>query len=379
MGLDALEYDVIVVHYGEVTLKRGKRGLFERILLKNLRKAVGLPVKRLQGRYIVEPSPETDLNDLLSKVGKVFGVVWYAPAIRSYSVEELKERLAKILESRGLQRIKVETRRSDKRFPMTSLEVSKMIGEYLASTLGLKIDLKNPDRRIFIEITEEGIYASLQKLRGPGGLPIGSSGRVLGLFSGGAFSAIACWYMMKRGCLVDILHVCEGDFFQGEGYALLRKLLEYSLELKLHLIPSTPSIELSNRVPEELRECVFKLFLLKLGEAVANRGHYLGLVWGYSAASKLRALEEFCAVTRFRSLPSYAPLLSLDESEIIQRAESLGMALPSTRGDQLVPDRKELEKIWRKHRLDEAVEASLRSMEVFKLKREEAPRKIWPK
>ena len=381
MNLNTLGYDAIVIHYGEVTLKRGKRGLFERILMNHLKRAVGLPVKRLQGRYVIELTAETKLDEVLSKIGKVFGVVWYAPAIKTNSLEELEDRLAKMLEREGLNRIKIETRRSDKRFPMTSLEVSKRIGKYLTSNLGLKIDLKNPEKRIFIEITEDGIYASLQKLRGPGGLPIGSSGKVLGLFSGGVLSAIACWYMMKRGCMVDLLHVSDGEFFQTEGYMLLNRLLEYSLECKLYLVPSAPFIEFSREIPENLRGYAFKFYLLKLGEEVAKRGHYLGLVWGHSAILGIRKLEEFCVVTRMRSLPSYAPLLSIDESELIRRASSLGMQeqLHLTRMDQPIPSPRELEKIWRKSELNEAVRRSLESVEVFRLRRGGEIKRIWPK
>ncbi|MCX8187002.1 MAG: THUMP domain-containing protein [Nitrososphaeria archaeon] len=377
--MDVAEYDVIVVHYGEVTLKRGKRGLYERILMNNLRKVVGLPVKRLQGRYVIELTHETELDDVLSRVGKVFGVVWYAPAIKANSIEELKGRLAEILKDRGTRRIKIETRRSDKSFPMTSLEISKRIGEYLASSLGLKIDLKSPEERILVEITSEGIYASLQKLRGPGGLPVGSSGKVLGLFSGGPLSLIACWYMMKRGCVVDVLHVSGGEFFQSKEYDLFRKLLEYSLEFKLYLIPSTAFRELSIRIPEKLREQAFKLYLLMLGEAVARRGRHLGLVWGYNAALNPSGLEEFCAITQFRSLPSYAPLISLSGQEVFERARYLGIDLAPTRRDRFLPNMDELEKLSGRYGLETIVDSSLKFLEVFKLRRGEEPRRIWPK
>lgn len=378
-GVKTIKYDVVVVHYGEVTLKRGKRGFFERTLVNNLRMAVGLPVLRLQGRCIVELSQGAELDDVLHKIGKVFGVAWYAPAIRASNIEELEKRLAETLRVWGAQSIKIETRRSDKSFPMTSLEISRRIGKYLASTLGIRMDLKNADKRIFIEVTESGIYASFQKLRGPGGLPVGGSGKVLGLFSGKTSSAIACWYMMKRGCIVDFLHVFAEDFFRGEGYTLLRKLLEYSLRSRLYLVPMRQFAAFSEKFPMELREIVFKLYLLKLGEAIARRGRHLGLVWGYNAGASLVEFDEFCAVTRFRTLPSYAPLISINELELRERAGDLGIEFARDQKMYFSPGRRVLEKIWKEPELDAAVDSSLRSMEIYGLKVGEEPKKIWPR
>ena len=171
MQHSGIKFDAIVIHYGEITLKRSKRGRFERILQENIKNMTGLPVKRLQGRFVIELKEEMPLETFLEKIGKIFGVVWYAPAIKTGSLEELQERVLEVVSMHKPKSLKVETRRSDKSFPMTSIEVSKKIGRYLASRLGVEIDLKNPESRIFIEITEDGIYASFEKLKGPGGLP----------------------------------------------------------------------------------------------------------------------------------------------------------------------------------------------------------------
>jgi len=378
-----MEFDVIVVHYGEVTLKRSKRGLFEKILARNLEKSSGMKVKRLQGRLIIELTPKADLTSLLDKIGKVFGVVWYAPAIKVKTVEDLQERIVKILRGLKVNKIGIETRRSDKSFPMTSLEISKIVGAHLSASLGVKIDLKNPEKKVFIEVTEDGIYASFERLRGPGGLPIGSSGKVLCLFSGGIRSWLACWYIMKRGCSVDLLHIYNASsperFLEAAAH-LINKLLEYSMKFRLYLIPFNIVLKILEEVPENMREIVFKIYLHKIGEKIAERRRYPGLVSGYTIGLDQVRFNELYLLLSLRKLPIYTPLIALDESEIINRARSL--RLPEIPGEEYLDpaeylrknfgtaevDRDRVKDYLKKLKLDDAVERSMSDLQVFELK-----------
>ena len=378
-----MEFDVIVVHYGEVTLKRSKRGLFEKILARNLEKSSGMKVKRLQGRLIIELTPKADLTSLLDKIGKVFGVVWYAPAIKVKTVEDLQERIVKILRGLKVNKIGIETRRSDKSFPMTSLEISKIVGAHLSAALGVKIDLKNPEKKVFIEVTEDGIYASFERLRGPGGLPIGSSGKVLCLFSGGIRSWLACWYIMKRGCSVDLLHIYNAsspDRFLEAAAHLINKLLEYSMKFRLYLIPFNIVLKILEEVPENMREIVFKVYLHKIGEKIAERRRYPGLISGYAIGLDQVRFNERYLLLSLRKLPIYTPLIALDESEIINRARSL--RLPEIPGEEYLDpaeylrrnfgtaevDRDRVKDYLKKLKLDDAVERSMSDLQVLELK-----------
>jgi len=378
-----MEFDVIVVHYGEVTLKRSKRGLFEKILARNLEKSSGMKVKRLQGRLIIELTPKADLTSLLDKIGKVFGVVWYAPAIKVKTVEDLQERIVKILRGLKVNKIGIETRRSDKSFPMTSLEISKIVGAHLSAALGVKIDLKKPEKKVFIEVTEDGIYASFERLRGPGGLPIGSSGKVLCLFSGGIRSWLACWYIMKRGCSVDLLHIYNASsperFLEAAAHPI-NKLLEYSMKFRLYLIPFNIVLKILEEVPENMREIVFKVYLHKIGEKIAERRRYPGLVSGYTIGLDQVRFNELYLLLSLRKLPIYTPLIALDESEIINRARSL--RLPETPGEEYLDpaeylrknfgtaevDRDRVKDYLKKLKLDDAVERSMSDLQVLELK-----------
>jgi len=379
--VDGISYDAVVIHYGEVTLKRSKRGFFEKILAENLKRFTGAKVKRLQGRFVIDLTPEIDLKELLERIGRVFGVVWYAPAVKSESLDDLESKILQILRSMNVKKIKIDTRRSDKRFPMTSLDVSRKLGASARSKLGLKIDLKNPDKTVFVEITEDGIYASFEKLRGPGGLPIGSSGKVLALFSG-SNSALACWYMMKRGCIVDLLHVHEGSpeqVFQAKLESIINKLLEYSLTLKLYLAPMKPFQEASEKVPEKLKDALFKLFILRIGEAVAGEMGYSGIVTGVSPTSR-EDLNELCEILRFRNLPVYVPLLALEDHEISEQIEKLGFRFEEESSEKSFIEEavsgELVEEYWMKCRMSEAVKQALKNLRIFRLMLGEEPVEI---
>lgn len=381
--LEEVMFDAIVIHYGEVTLKRSRRGRFERILRENIKRSTGLPVRRLQGRLVIDLSPELPLEEILNKIGKVFGVVWYAPAVKASSLDKLQEKLLRVLSAIRPESLKIDTRRSDKRFPMTSLEVSKRLGSFLSSRLGTRIDLKNPERAVFIEITEDGIYASIEKLRGPGGLPLGSSGRVLGLFSGGVRSALACWFMMKRGCKVDLLHAYDASSAEEALKTYLKhnigRLLEYSLRMRLYLAPLKPFSEKTREASAEYVSSLLQAFIIKLGEKIAERKGYFGLVLGVSLKDVVQA-ENLASLLTFRKMPIYTPLLTLAEGELKERAERLGFQeLPEERTPILnssAISSKTLEKLWKKHGLDEAVEKAFEEIKIYDLKLGEEPKRV---
>ncbi len=381
-SVDPIVFDAIVVHYGEVTLKRGKRGLFERILEKNLKRFTGAEVKRLQGRLLIELTPESDLETLVKKVGKVFGVVWYAPAVKASSLEELEPKILAVLRKVNANKVRVETRRSDKRFPITSLEVSRRLGESISRKLGLKIDLKNPDKTVFVEVTEDGIYASFEKLRGPGGLPLGSSGRLLGLFSGSK-SALACWYMMKRGCSVDLLHVYEDssadEILQADLRSIIDGLLEYSLRLKLYLASANAFEKWVENLSEDIKDTLFKLFVLKLGERISENKRYHGLVLG-STAGDPEEMKNLCAILSFRKIPVYTPLLGMEESEIGDKLKLMGLggrySLRERGREKREVDIGGLKALWKKCALKNAVEEAVGNIAVYAFKLGKNPKRL---
>jgi len=372
------EYNCVVIHYGEITLKRSRRGKFERILRENLEEHVGVDVRRLQGRLVIDLEPGMDVAGLLERIGKVFGVVWYAPAVKVSSLEEARDILLRILSRTGARSMKIMVKRSDKRFPKTSIEVARELGREVSEKLGLRVDLKNPEQTIIIEITEDGIYVSLIKLRGPGGLPLNASGRVLGLYSGGAGSALACWFMMKRGCRVDLLHVHDEEsgekLLRSEIMYNVEKLLEYALRMRIYMIPLKPILGMFEDYQGDEKSTVKAAFILRLGEEVAKLKGYPGLVLG-SRLENLNVLEGLLEMLSMRSLPVHMPLIAFTGEEVAKRCSMLGFRVTQDLREHkrypAIPDPAEL---WRK--LEAPVKRALEGLETYDLRLGIEPKRV---
>jgi thiamine biosynthesis protein ThiI len=274
--------------------------------------------------------------------------------------------------------MKILVKRSYKRFPKTSIEVARELGRELSARLGLRVDLKSPGQVIMVEITEDGIYASLMKLRGPGGLPLGASGRVLGLYSGGAGSALACWFMMKRGCSVDLLHVHEEEsgetLLKSEIMYNVERLLEYALRIKVYMASSRPILGMLEDYPSNERSTVRAAFILRLGEEVARLKGYPGLVLG-SCLENPNGLEGILEMLSMRSLPVHMPLIAFTGEEVARRCGMLGFRVTqdSWRHERYpaIPDPAEL---WR--RLDEPVRRAIEGLKTYDLKLRAEPRRV---
>jgi len=378
-------YDAVVIHYGEVTLKRGRRGYFERLLLRNLKRMTGVDVKRLQGRFVIDLRENVDLDQLLESIGRVFGVVWYAPAIKAKDLDELEERLVELLEELNPRSFKLDTRRSDKSFPMTSMEFSKILGERISSRLGLKVDLKNPEKTIIVEITEDGIYASHEKLQGPGGLPIGASGRILALISGGIDSPVAAWFMMRRGCVVDSLHIYNlpsiEEVMESKIPRIIEKLVQYCFRMRLYLLPFRIFWERVEEIPEKFRLIAYRAYMFKLADIISERYHYLGIVSGDNLGQVAsQTLQNMLAISTFTKRPVYRPLIGFDKQETTELAkrigtyslsvidypepcEILGRYHPKTSVKV-----EEVQRIWIDYNLEDVVEETLKELEVYEFR-----------
>ena len=374
-----MEYNSIVIHYGEVTLKRGRRSFFEKILARNLKEATGMRVRRIQGRIVMDYS-----EDALGRIGKVFGVVWYAPAIHlKNGYEELENTVVKLLGELSPSSFKIDTRRSDKRFPMTSIEISSRIGAKVRDKYGFKVDLKNPEKNVIVEVTEEGFYISYERFEGPGGLPVGSSGRVLSLLSGGIDSPVAAWMMMKRGCKIGLLHLhalrSGQEVLQSKMRSLVNILAEYGLGLSLYLAPFHSFYERSLSMPPRMELVMFRAWMLKLAERVAEKEGYLGIITGDSlgqAASQ--TLENLHAVSSIIHMPVYRPLIGLDKQEITDIAKRIGTYRFSiqeykdccsivARHPETRATSSQIMELWERYGLDESVEETLEELEIYRV------------
>ncbi|MEN2973955.1 MAG: tRNA uracil 4-sulfurtransferase ThiI [Candidatus Caldarchaeales archaeon] len=375
-------YNSIVVHYGELTLKRGRRPMYEKMLKRNLEKTLDMKLKRLRGRLIVRVK-NGDSRLLCDKIGRVFGVSWYAPAIRiKGDIQEVIDNIIEVFKDENVKSFKIVVKRSDKTFPLTSIELAENIGREVSERLNIKVDLKNPEKKAYVEVTEDGFYVLFDKIKGLGGLPTGSSGRILSLLSGGIDSPVAAWMMMKRGCDVDLLHIHpflrNEEVLETKIEKIARSLSSYSLGLTLYLSSFKPFFIKSFEIPPKMILVTFRAYILRVADRLAKNRGYLGIATGDSlgqAASQ--TLENLYAVNTFSQTPVYSPLIGMDKQEIVDLAKKIGTYNYSiekyrdccsiiARHPETRATLEDLRKIWDEHNLEEAVDQTFSDLAEYR-------------
>jgi thiamine biosynthesis protein ThiI len=373
-----VEYNSIIIHYGEIALKLGRRPYYEKLLKKNLEKKLNRKLRRLRGRLVLKLE-DSDWRILSEKIGRVFGVVWYAPAIHvKKDIEELEEKIIEALKQEDIRSFKIYVKRSDKTFPLKSIELAEKLGRNISNRLNLKVDLENPEKKVYIEVTEDGFYLFFDKIAGLGGLPTGSSSKVLSLLSGGIDSPVASWLMMKRGCYVDLLHIhsslTHDEVLETKIGKIAKKLSDYSLGLTLYLASFKPFFLKSFELPPKMILVAFRAYMLRLADRIARSKGYLGIVTGDSLGQVAsQTLENLYAVNMFSQTPTYRPLIGMDKQEIVDLAKKIGtydLSIQEYRDCCAIIARhpetrvkpQELRELWEKHNLEETVEETLNNI-----------------
>jgi thiamine biosynthesis protein ThiI len=331
---------VLVVHYGELALKGGNRSWFELRLRDDLAgRLAGIPsakVRRERGRLVValEDASPADLEAALDRVARTPGVAWYAAARevpRDLDAIEA-EVLARARAGRGSFR--VDAKRSDKSFPATSMDVNRRVGAAVVEATGRKVDLEGADEVYGIEIAAKRAFVFEARRPGPGGLPIGTAGKVVALLSGGLDSPVAAWRMMKRGCRVLGVHFLNGA--AGEGVAEKLDLLGDALSrwqgrFTLRVVPFEPlQRAIVAAVPADHRMLVYRRTMLRLADRVRSREGAKALVLGDSVGQVAsQTLDNLACVYAAVPGPILAPLAGSDKSETIETARRIGTYEPS--------------------------------------------------
>ena len=332
---------LFLIKIGEINLKGGNRRLFEKKLVSNIKKQLGNISVRITGRagrFFLE-STEMDNPEVIDKIentlSKVFGIVAYTKA---YSVQKDMETIEetalsladKIMrESDDLKTFKIESRRSDKGFPLGSYDIScRLGGSILDRYDSLKVNVKKPDFKISVEIREQAfIYGP--ETRGPGGLPAGVAGKSILLLSGGIDSPVAGYMMAKRGAYIEALYFHTYPYTSDQSLdkvkELAQRLSAYLPSIKLHIVPFT-DIQLfirENCRKEEVtllsRGAMMKIADIKASETRAN-----SLITGESLSQVASQTAESMRFTGSQTrLPVFRPLIGLDKEEIIRIAKNI--------------------------------------------------------
>jgi thiamine biosynthesis protein ThiI len=329
---------VVLCRFGEIFLKGANRGRFEHALADNVRRAVAdLPEARVStphGRILVAV-PDGALEDACQRLGRVFGLVSLSPAhsvppelprILELAVTETRAALA-----RGpVRAFKVEARRSDKRFPLTSLDIAREAGARIAEATGLPVDVHDPPLVVGIEVATDAAFVFCQTRPAPGGLPVAVSGRGLLLLSGGIDSPVAGWLAAKRGLTLDAVYFHSppfvGERSRDKVVALARELGRWQALRTLYVAPFTETQKrLRDAGPAELAVVLYRRMMMRVADLLADRARAGALVTGENlgqvASQTLPNLTVIDGAARRLVL---RPLLTYDKAETIALARRIG-------------------------------------------------------
>jgi len=332
-----LPWDGVVVHYHEIGLKGGNRRPFTKALVKNLQRALsrfGVEVQDLFDRILVKA--ETDrLVDILFAASKVFGVAYTAPVkFLPRSVEAMVDAAVQTYTAlaSGKETFAVRVRRVDKSFPLTSRDLERMVGQRVAAATGAPVDLDAPNILLSFRVYQDCIYQVGPKVQGVGGLPVGVTGKVLALISGGIDSPVAAWLMMKRGCFVDFVHF---HAFPSNNEAVAEKVpklverlvVPQGVTCRLFLVPyhTFQLALLMSKVPSKLELVLFRRFMVKVANRIAKEHGHKAIVTGDNLSQVAsQTLENLSVLDNASDLPIFRPLLTYDKREIIALARQIG-------------------------------------------------------
>ena len=331
--------EVILCKFGEVVLKGANRQSFESQLIKELRRRASphgvFKIYFKQSTVYVEPMDDMcDMDGMYEAAKKVFGIVGVNRAavceknmdsIMAMAREYLPEKLA------GKRTFKVDAKRSDKRFPLGSPEISREIGGVILSTVrGIKVDVHNPDVTVTVEVRDDHAYIRAGQEPGAGGLPLRSAGRGLLLLSGGIDSPVAGCMMAKRGLEIEALHFESFPYTSERArekvMQLAQEMCEFCSKIHVHVISLTHiQEELRDNCTEDYFTILLRIFMMRLAERCARDYKCHALITGESlgqvASQTLRAIEVTDSVV---NLPVFRPCIGLDKNEIIIQARHYG-------------------------------------------------------
>ena len=325
----------ILIHYGEIALKGKNRGYFERLLVENIKRIPafsGISAEFLPGRIVLKSESETAFENI-HLLSHVPGIKYYAVAkTTDTEIESLKKAALEILKGEDFSSFRVSTTRSYKNYPLNSIQVNETIGEEILKVFGKKVDLKNPEITIFVEICENQayIYPSTWKHKGIGGLPVDEKNKVLMLFSGGIDSSTAPFLLMKRGCKVVFLHFYNERFFGREEMRKIKGIVEvlakYQGETFLYLVNFT---RIQDKITafsnSKYRMLLYRRAMLRIANEICERENIKIISTGDSIAQVAsQTIDNIFAVYSISKFPIIPPLAGMDKEEVMDLARKIG-------------------------------------------------------
>lgn len=332
-----MNYDRILIRYGEISTKGRNRNHFVDKMKKSIQRAISdFPNAKVQGQrermYIVLNGDNGD--EIIERIKGIFGISSFSPAVKtSKNIEEMKEAALQLFQEvyEEGKTFKISARRADKTYALDTNELNREFGAHLLKNIpNLKVDVKDPDIDLRVEVREEATYLSCENIPGAGGLPIGSSGKAMLMLSGGIDSPVAGFLAMKRGLEIEAVHFFSPPFTSERSKQKVVELAEKLAKANggyftLHVVPFTATQQLIHKqVPENYTMTTTRRLMLRITDALRERHEALAIVTGESLGQVAsQTLESMFAINDVTATPILRPLIMMDKTDIIKIAQDI--------------------------------------------------------
>jgi thiamine biosynthesis protein ThiI len=334
----------VVVHYGELALKGRNRPWFIRLLIRSMEKVLAdlgvVDVRIMVGRIIVRLRSDADWPEVRRRLAQLPGIGNFGKAVHVRpDLDAITEAVAAAVAGREAASFRISARRADKRFPVPSPEIERVVGARVRSITGWPVDLSRPALTIRIEVLTADAFFYFDKERGAGGLPLGTGGKVMCLLSGGIDSPVAAARIIRRGCRAHFVHFHSHPILsrtsQDKARTLVTTLTEHQLRSRLHLVPFGPvQQKVVITVPPPLRVVIYRRLMMRIAEKLAWKSGAHALVTGDSVGQVAsQTIANLAVVDAVATMPVLRPLIGFDKEEITAEAQRLG-----TYETSIIPD-----------------------------------------
>ncbi len=333
-----MRYDQIILRYGDLTVKGKNRSRFERRMLEQVKRALagyeGITFHKSFGRLNVKLGIH-DYKPIADRLKELFGIVSLSPVVSSgHDLEEIRATALALMNSLSVapETFKVSAKRAWKKFPHTSQEMNHLVGGHiLRHTPELRVDVRNPQQELRVDIQEEGVYLFCETIQAAGGFPYGTNGKALLLLSGGIDSPVAGWLALRKGLELEAVHFHSYPFTSDKAkekvVELARRLSYFSGEpIKLHLVPFTDiQTALVQAGSDNLIITLMRRSMLRITERLAEQNGAQGIVTGESLGQVAsQTLPSMDVIGRAARMPLIKPVIMMDKQEIIKIADRIG-------------------------------------------------------
>lgn len=331
---EAIVYNHILVRFGELSTKGKNKKDFIKRLLHNIKNAMRdypkLSYERTHDRLYILLNGE-DAQEVAEILRHVFGISSFSFAIRVDSdIDAIKGLGLRIAKQSEATTFKIDTRRSDKQFPMISDEINRAVAGPILQETNLKVNVRQPELRMQIEIHQQDTYIMVDRIQGAGGYPVGVGGKALVMLSGGIDSPVASYLTMKRGVAIECIHYASPPYTsqraQEKVLELARLVSRYQGHIRVHIVPFTElQLAIYQNCDESYAITIMRRMMYRIAERLCEKTGALAIVNGESIGQVAsQTLESMGTINQVTNTPVIRPVCTMDKLEIIQIAKHIG-------------------------------------------------------